>query len=91
MASVYKSLGRQSGQHAFDSDEQELSDSGTSESSSTVQADSDDPTPRHPMSSLPLEVKNRVLMLTTRGVSHRYQSLSALLHLSLQVAGTDIF
>ena len=91
MASVYKSLGRQGGQDASDSDEQELSDSGTSESSSTVQADSDDPAPRLPVSSLPLEIKNRVLMLTTRGVSHRYWSLYALFHPGLQVAGTDIF
>ena len=71
MASVYKSLGRQDPQDVFDSDDQELSDSETSESSSTVKADSDQTTIRHPISSLPTEIKNRVLMLTTRGVSHR--------------------
>ena len=78
MASVYKSLGRQGTQDAFGSDEEELSDSVTSESSSTVQADSTQPAARHSMSSLPVEIKNRVLMLTTRGVSHRYASLSVL-------------
>lgn len=71
MASVYKSLGRQGVQDVFDSDEQELSDSGTDQSSSTVQADSGQPTAHPIMSSLPIEIKNRVLMLTTRGVSHR--------------------
>lgn len=81
MASVYKSLGRQSTQDAFGFDEEELSDSGTSESSSTVQADLTKLTARHSMSSLPVEIKNRVLILTTRGVSHRYTSLSALPHL----------
>jgi len=81
MASVYKSLGRQSTQDAFSFYEEELSDSGTSESSSTVQADSTKPATRHSMSSLPVEIKTRVLMLTTRGVSHRYTLLSVL-HLS---------
>jgi hypothetical protein len=72
MPSVYKSLGRRAPQDAFDSDEQDLSDSETDQSSGTVQAASEHRTTRHTMSSLPTEIKNRVLMLTTRGVSHRY-------------------
>jgi len=75
MASVYKSLDRQSTQDAFDPGDQDLSDSGTDQSSNTVQAVSDQPTVNSHMSSLPIEIKNRVLMLTTRGVSHRYGAL----------------
>lgn len=75
MASVYKSLGQHGTQDGFESDEQDSSDRGTDESSNTVQADSDQHTTRHAMSSLPTEIKNRVLMLTTRGVSHRYGAL----------------
>ena len=75
MASVYKSLGRRSAQDAFDSDDQDLSDSVTDHSSSTVQAASDQPASHSHISSLPIEIKNRVLLLTTRGVSHRYGAL----------------
>jgi hypothetical protein len=76
MPSVYKSLGRQAPQDVFDSDEQDLSDSETDQSSGTVQAALDHHKTPHTMSSLATEIKNRVLMLTTRGVSHRYAALS---------------
>ena len=69
MASVYKSVGKSDLTDASDFDESDLS--GTDQSSSTLQAEPSPTGARLTKSSLPLELKNRVLMLTTRGVSHR--------------------
>jgi len=66
MASAYKSAMRAADPN--DSDD----------SSTTVRADSSDlsdgeqkPTQKGPLADLPLELRNRVLMLTSRGVSYR--------------------
>lgn len=74
MASAYKSVGKQRTDDVSDFEDTDLSD--PDESSSTVQAESSKITTHHAKSSLPLELKNRVLMLTTRGVSHRYVKVS---------------
>ncbi len=69
MASVYKSMGKPVTMGASDFEESDLS--GTDESSSTLQAEPSPAAARPAKASLPLELKNRVLMLTTRGISHR--------------------
>ena len=66
MPSVYKSI---QSHNLHDVSDSEIADSnGSDRSSSTLQADSE--AENVPVAAL-LELKNRVLMLTTRGVSHR--------------------
>ena len=68
MPSVYKSI--QSHSHSLhDPSDSDMADlSGSDRSSGTLHADSDTD---NVSVAAPLELKNRVLMLTTRGVSHR--------------------
>lgn len=69
MASVYKSVGKNHMEDASDIEDTDPSE--TDESSTTLQAEPSSSSSHQAKSSLPLEIKNRVLMLTTRGVSHR--------------------
>ena len=68
MPSVYKSI--QSHSHSLhDPSDSDMADlSGSDRSSGTLHADSDTD---NVSVAAPLELKNRVLMLTTRGVSQR--------------------
>lgn len=77
MASAYKSTTRTSDDSDSDADRSMSS----AESSHTLEGDSsasdefedDEPVPQTDakLSQLPVELRNRVLMLTSRGVSHR--------------------
>ena len=86
MPSAYKSVVNQQ-----DSSDDDMSDDGVfldteesgAESSSTVQAEStsesgsdEEPTPKKSSTQLPLELKNRILLLTSRGVSSRQVSFA---------------
>lgn len=72
MASAYKSAMRS----GDSSDSDETRSVSSEQSSNTVQADSPGAAERTEagkknLSQLPLEIRNRVLMLTSRGVSYR--------------------
>jgi len=81
MATVYKSLKKSANASDSDSD---MSDEIISEGrSSTVRADSsslsDVEVDTTRLSQLPLELKSRILMLTSRGVSFRYHDIALIL------------
>jgi hypothetical protein len=76
MASAYRSAMRSGNE--FDSDEEGSETSAAS--SSTVRAESSGEegkttkqTKSNGLSQLPSEIRNRILMLTSRGVSYRYR------------------
>ena len=81
MATVYKSLKKSA--NASDSDSDMNDDIISEGRSSTLRADSPSPsdiegdTTR--LSQLPLELKSRILMLTSRGVSFRYHDIALIL------------
>lgn len=58
--------------------EQEDQDQGSEASTSTIRAESsasEEEQAPHKATQMPLELKNRILMLTSRGVSSRYNDL----------------
>ena len=70
MASAYKSLNKDGLEGSATMEDKEMDESD--ESSATLEAATEPLPSSHGISGIPLEIKNRVLMLTTRGVSHRY-------------------
>ncbi|EXJ91454.1 hypothetical protein A1O3_00002 [Capronia epimyces CBS 606.96] len=82
MASAYKSAMRS----GDSSDSDEMSSVSSDHSSNTVRADSpsrgahSETRKNNNMSQLPLEMRNRILMLTSRGVSYRHRHLLSDLH-----------
>ncbi|KIW12068.1 hypothetical protein PV08_09342 [Exophiala spinifera] len=85
MASAYKSAMRSGHLSESDSDSESVS---SEQSSNTVEAESDgneqasskQKEKRNGLSSVPAEVRNRILMLTSRGVSYRHRHLLSDLH-----------
>jgi hypothetical protein len=80
MASAYKSAMRSGDPSDSDSDTDSVS---SAQSSNTVQAESSDENEgplqkekHNDASQVPAEIRNRILMLTSRGVSYRYVTLS---------------
>ena len=71
MPSAYKSMERQSDELAFDSDVEQYDES--SDASTKTLSDESESRVSH-LKSLPIELKSRVLMLSTRGISHRYEA-----------------
>ncbi|KIW39049.1 uncharacterized protein PV06_08863 [Exophiala oligosperma] len=88
MASAYKSALRSG--HLSESDSDSESVSSAEQSSNTVEAEESDEDEQHSsskpkekqngLSSVPVEVRNRILMLTSRGVSYRHRHLLSDLH-----------
>merc|ERR1711939_319024 len=84
MASAYKSAMRSGDPSDSDSDTDSIS---SAQSSNTVQAESSDENElpsqkekRSDASQIPAEIRNRILMLTSRGVSYRHRHLLSDLH-----------
>lgn len=70
MASAYRNANR--GSDGSDSDVSDISDveiNGHGDSDTAASESSDEETPA--LAQLPVELRNRILMLTSRGVSHR--------------------
>jgi hypothetical protein len=76
MASAYRNAGRVSDESESDElmSDVEQSDASSVSGASEPTSDSEDETttPVAKLVQLPAELRNRILMLTSRGVSHRY-------------------
>lgn len=83
MASAYRNAGRLSDESGSDLSDAEMSDDNNlssasdsdSEAGSSASGPSDTTKPTTPLLSLPTELRNRILCLTSRGVSHRQRHL----------------
>lgn len=71
MASAYRNANRGSDESDSDISDAEFSDRISSEGSESSDDVSDDETTAPTLAQLPVELRNRILMLTSRGVSHR--------------------
>lgn len=78
MASAYRNAGRMSDESESDEVMSDIEASDASDASSAADSATDsEEEPSNPIAKiaqLPTELRNRILMLTSRGVSHRYVS-----------------
>jgi hypothetical protein len=78
MASAYRNANRGSDESESDMSDMEIENgtgSDVSDASDKSEEDSDEETAAPALAQLPVELRNRILMLTSRGVSHRYEEL----------------